>query len=427
MQSSDPRERREMLRIFGPVVLLVLLAFAVAYQFIKPAPPERVVMATGVPAGAYHDYAQRYGEVLAAQGIELVLRNTTGSVENQALLKAGEVDVAFVQGGSVHGDGSGLQALGSLYFEPLWLFHGAGPLLDRLDGLKGMRVAVGAEGSGTRELVLRLLADAGIANAGAQFIALGGRAAATALVQGELDAVFLVSGAESALVRDLLKEPGVNLASLARASAYTRRYRFLSELTLPEGAMDLAANLPPRRVRLLASAAGLIAGPELHPAISDLLLQAAGDIHGKGGWLETPGQFPSAAFTELPLSKEAHRYYKYGPPLLQRYLPHWAASLVDRLKVLLLPLIVVLLPFFKVMPLIYTWRMRARIYRWYRELERIDLAQHGSTDETRRGELDRDLAALENDVLKLEVPLAFASQLYHLRQHIDLVRSRVHA
>jgi TRAP-type uncharacterized transport system substrate-binding protein len=384
-------------------------------------------MATGGPAGAYHAYGQRFREALAIQGIELVLRNTAGSVENLTLLKTGEVDVAFMQGGSVNGNGSGLQALGSLYFEPLWLFHRAALPLDRLDGLQGLRVAVGTEGSGTRELVLRLLADAGLTDANVQLVSLGGQAAADALRRGELDAVFLVSGAESALVQALLHAPQLSLASLERAAAYTRRYRFLSELSLPEGAMDLKANLPPRQVRLVAPAAGLVAGPELHPAISDLLLQAADDIHGKGGWFEPPGQFPSAAFTELPLSKEAERYYKYGPPLLQRYLPFWAASLVDRLKVMLLPLVVLLLPFFKVMPPIYTWRMRARIYRWYRELERIDLAQHGSTEPALRSQLAGDLNALEEEVMRLEVPLSFASQLYHLRQHIDLVRSRVKA
>jgi hypothetical protein len=237
--------------------------------------------------------------------------------------------------------------------------------------------------------------------------------------------MFLVSGADSTLLRELLHSPGVELASLARAPAYTRHYRFLNQLLLPEGGMDLAENLPSADTRLIAPAAGLVGGAELHPAIVDLLLQAATDIHGGGGPFEDVGQFPTPAYAELPLSKAAKRYYQYGPPLLQRYLPFWAASLVDRLKVMLLPLIVLLLPLFKVMPPIYTWRMRARIYRWYRELEDIDLAQHAHPDSAARARLGGELDALENEVLRVEVPLSFASQLYHLRQHIDLVRSRL--
>ena len=424
--SFDPRQRRELLRVFGPVALLVLIGFVVAYQFIKPAPPRRVVMATGVADGAYSAYGQRYRQALAAQGIELVLRHTAGSMENLALLRQGQVDVAFVQGGSVvGGEGKGLQSLGSLYFEPVWLFHRAGLQLDRLDRLAGLRVAVGAVGSGTRQLVLRLLHDTGLRDDAMRLSALSGHAAAQALEIGELDAVFLVSGSQSALVRELVASPGVTLSSLARAQAYTRRYRFLTRLLLPEGSLDLAANLPPRDIQLVAPAASLVASSKLHPAITDLLLQAAGEIHRPGGPFEAVGQFPSPAFTELPLSEAASRYYQYGPPLLQRYLPFWAASLVDRLKIMLLPLIVLLLPLFKVMPPIYTWRMRSRIYRWYRELERIDLAQHAAPDRAGLAGLEDELDGLEDEVLRVEVPLSFAGQLYHLRQHIDLVRSRV--
>jgi len=423
--TSDPRERRELLRVFGPVLLLVLIGFAIAYQFIKPAPPRHVVLATGAPSGAYHAYGERYRKALAAYGIDLELRTTAGSMENLALLRSGAVDVAFVQGGSAPSGGiDGLEGLGSLYYEPLWLFHRAGLSLDRLAGLAGRRVAVGAEGSGTRQLVLRLLADNGLDEGAVQLSGLNGAAAAAALRKGELDALFLVSGADASLVRTLIASPGVTLASLARAPAYARRYPFLTELTLPEGTLDLAADLPPRDVRLIAPAAGLVAADTLHPAIIDLLLQAAGRTHGRGGPFAAQGQFPSPAHGEFPLSRAASRYYQYGPPLLQRFLPFWAASLVDRLKVMLLPLVVLLLPLFKVMPPIYSWRMRARIYRWYRELERIDLALHDDPEQAMQGELLLQLAALEQEVLRVEVPLSFASQLYHLRQHIELVRSR---
>lgn len=424
--TTDPRERREIIKVYGPVLLLVMMAFVVAFQFIKPAPPSRVVMATGAPGGAYQAYGERYRELLAKQGIDLVLRNTAGSSENLTLLDRGEVDVAFVQGGSrTLAEEEHLRALGSLYFEPLWLFHRAGLSVDRLQKLRGLRVAVGAEGSGTRHLVTGLLRDTGLNDDALILSPLSGRAALHALRAGELDALFMVSGAQSSLVTDLVTSPGVELASLERAAAYTRRYQYLNELVLPEGGMDLAANLPPRDIRLIAPAAVLVGHSDLHPAIADLLLQAATRIHGRGGAFERVEQFPSPAYTELPISDEAQRYYQYGPPLLQRYLPFWLASLLDRLKVMLLPLIVLMLPLFKIMPPLYNWRMRARVFRWYRELERIDLAQHERPGEAECAQLQADLARLENEVVRIEVPLSFANQLYHLRQHIDLVRERV--
>lgn len=421
--TMDARERKEWLRLYGPIAVLVLIGFVVAYQFIQPAPPRTVVMATGAMDGAYHAYGEQYRAALAEQGIELVLRNTAGSAQNLALLRSGEAAVAFVQGGSVRQDeDAGLRALGSLYFEPLWLFHRSDLAVTRLSDLSGQRVAVGALGSGTRQLVDTLLLANGLTDDALSLQPLGSRAASAALIQGDIDALFLVSGAEANLVQALVKTPNVALAGFDRAAAYARRYRFLSELSLPEGSLDLAANLPPTELKLVAPAAGLVAGEDLHPAIAGLLLQAATRIHGSGGTFEAVGQFPSAAYTELPLSKQAEHYYQYGPPLLQRYLPFWAASLVDRLKVMLLPLIMLLLPLIKVMPPVYSWRMRARIYRWYRELERIDLALHaGETDSI----LGQDLDALENEVVQVEVPLSFANQLYHLRQHIDLVRARL--
>lgn len=427
--AADHRQRREFFKIYGPAFILVIAGLLITYQFIKPAPPDRVTLATGNPEGAYHGYAMQYRDSLAREGIELVLRTTSGAMENLALVASGEVDVAFTQGGIINGDNTAYQdlyALGSLYFEPLWLFHRSDLKLDRLDTLlPGHKFAIGPQGSGTRELVLTLLHDNGIRQGNAELLPMGGRNAVDALIAGEVDAVFLVSGAESPLIKELLASDTIKLASFERAAAYARRYRYLTDLVLPEGAVDLDHNLPGRQIQLLAPTAGLIAGKDLHPAVSDLLLQAAEQIHGDGGWFEESNQFPSKAYTMLPLSKEAERYYKYGPPLLQRYLPFWAASLVDRLKVMLLPLIVLLLPLFKIMPPIYTWRMRSRIYRWYQELERIDLEQNQDQNIEALKTMRDSLNELENEVQQIEVPLSFANQLYQLRLHIDLVRNRI--
>jgi hypothetical protein len=231
--------------------------------------------------------------------------------------------------------------------------------------------------------------------------------------------------AESELVDGLLRDRALQPFDFARAEAYTRRYRFLNSVRLPEGAIDLAANIPDQSVRLLAPAANLVSHPELHPAVIDLLLQAASEVHRDGGWFEATDEFPQPGLLAFPLNKEAARYYKHGPPFLQRFLPFWAASLVDRLKVMLLPLLVLLFPLFKVMPPFYTWRMRARVYRWYDELEEAE-------ERLAAGERDRDwvfgeLDRIEQEVRQVKVPLSFTDQLYHLRQHIDLVRRQVAA
>jgi TRAP transporter TAXI family solute receptor len=411
----------DLLTIYGPALLLTLAAFAVAYLFVDPAPPTTLVLAAGPEEGAYSRFADRYRERLQRQGIRLEIRHTRGSLENLELLGADGADVAFVQGGTESATQAPLRSLGSLYFEPVWLFYREPLHLQRLTDLAGRTLAAGPPGSGTLALARELLRD----NAPVPDVVLreqGGREAVQALLGGTVDAVFLVSGPDSPLIAELIRAPGVRLMDFTRAAAYARLHPYLSSLVLPQGMIDLHANLPDRDVHLLAPAATLVARPGVHPALQDLLLQTAAGVHGGGGWFEAPGRFPSREFTVFPVSPEAERFYKHGPPLLQRYLPFWAATLVDRLKVMLLPLVVVLLPLIKVMPPVYTWRMRARIYRWYRDLDEIDSRRQESLDPAGQAAARADLARLEAEVAKVHVPLSFAAQAYDLRLHIRLVR-----
>ena len=419
----DHNPIRHQLKIYAPAAFVVIAAFVLAFQFIKPAPPRHVVMATGGPEGAYYQFGRRYAAFLAREGITLELRPTAGSVENLELLRSGEVSLALVQGGVDDGQSDpGLFSLGSVYYEPLWLFSRKGLSVQRLGDLAGRRIAMGPEGSGTRALADRLLRDNGLAQT-ADWVAKGGQSAVDELLAGRVDAAFFVMSAESALIRELLSHPQVVLADFVRAPAYTRRYRFLSALELPEGAYDLAANIPHRAVRLLAPTANLVSNTDLHPAVASLILQAASEVHREGGYFGDRGEFPSARLLAFPLSDEADHFYMHGPPLLQRFLPFWAASLVDRLKVMLLPLLVLLFPLIKVMPPIYTWRMRARVYRWYEELEKAEqqLTDGDSDVATLLDELNR----IETEVRQVKVPLSFTDQLYHLREHIDMVRREV--
>jgi TRAP transporter TAXI family solute receptor len=432
-KASPPRPRRdhgvrERWRLFGPAIALTLAGFIVAYQFVEPAPPSRIAIATGRAEGAYHGFAERYAEILARDGITLEVRATSGSLANLDLLAdpASGIDLAFVQGGTgTPAATTDLRSLGSLYFEPLWIFTREQPSPRRIPALAGRRVATGGEGSGTRAVALQLLADNGLTDGVATLLPLGGNEAAEALLAGEVDAAFFVASPKAPVIARLLKAKDIRPMSLARAEAYARRYRFLSRVTLPEGVIDFARNIPDREIALLAPAATLVARAELHPALTVLLLEAAGQVHRAGGLFETPGAFPAPHHLDFPLNEAAGRYFEYGPPFLQRYMPFWAADLIDRLKVMLLPLVTLLFPLFKIVPPTYRWRVRSRIYRWYRELQTIDdhIGAAGPAYNLER--LAGDLTRIEQEVTRVSVPLAYADALYDLRLHIAFVRDRL--
>lgn len=421
---------RDHVLVFGPTLLVAIAAFVVAVNFVKPEPPRRLVLATGRPDGAYHQYGLRYQVELAREGITVELRITSGAVENVRLLAdpASGVDVAFVQGG-VRGavPTADLLALGSLYFEPLWIFSRTSARTDDMLGLRGKRLAVGPEGSGTRALVDLLLTANGIRPDSLTLLPLTGLDAVRALRRGEVDVAVLVASPESSALREAASAPEVSLMGFPRAEAYSRLYPFLSRLVLPEGALSLERDVPPRDVVLLAAAASLVVRPDFHPALSDLLLVIATRLHSRAGVFERPRQFPSPDFTDFPVSDGAQRFYLNGPPFLARYLPFWAASLVDRMKIMLLPLVALLFPLFKIVPPAYRWRIRRRIFRWYREVQAADraLCEPQSAEA-----LDRILARLdaaEHEVRQIEIPLGYSDAHYHLRLHVDMVRAKVMA
>lgn len=406
---------------------VTLIAFFFAWQFVDPAPPKEIVLTTGQQDGAYYAYAQKYQQILQRHGISVILRVSQGSVENIDNLLENRAQVGFVQGGTASlevksAEEPKLQTLGSLYYEPLWVFHRQGDTFDTLSDVAGKRLAVGAEGSGTRALVMRILSE----NNFLDRVELTNGPAddpLEALKAGSVDIVFLVASPNSDKVLRMLEDESIALLSFERADAYERRMKFLSHVTLPRGMVDLSRDLPRKDKKLLASAANLVVRDDLHPAIQDLLLQAAEEVHGGGGWFEGANEFPNAQFAEFPVSKEAKRFYKFGPPFLQRFLPFRLASLIDRLKVMILPLVVLMIPLMKVMPPIYTWRMRSKIYRWYQSLEQIDLAY--ANPDPDMDALRAKLEEIDQEVIHVQVPLSFASQLYDLRQHIELVKRRL--
>jgi len=433
MTSDAPAKRGqfriwiERIVLFGPAILLAVAAFGVAYQFVQPAPPRHIVMATGAKDGVYYYYGRMYRDLMAQEGIEVSLQETAGSIANIDLLNRGEADVAFVQGGTrSDGDNTQLRSLASLYFEPIWVFVRKDVPLKRLADFRGHRVAVDREGSGTRMIALQLLSDIGLDDSAVQISPLGGADAATALRDGRLDAALFVIGANAPVVESLFADRNIHLLAVDRATAFRLQHRFLSLLTLPQGAIDLKTNSPPADIVLLAPSANLVVREEFHPALAELLLIDARQIHGYPGVFEEAGEFPSRQNLEFPIADAAQRFFDSGPSFLQRYLPFWAANLIDRLKIMLLPLIALVYPLFKVIPPTYDWRMRSRIERWYKELQSIE--HKFEADATSGNQLrDRlmELDAIDRKVRRLTMPVAYGDSLYSLRDHIATLRDEL--
>ena len=397
--------------------------------FVEAPPPHRIVMATGREDGAYHRFAQRYAEILKKEGITLELRSTKGSVENLNLLQDENsgVSVALVQSGIAGADHlESLQALCSLYYEPLWMFFHGTEKIDRLTQLAGRRLAIGPEGSGTRGIALQLLSANGIDETQAELLPYAGNQSAEALIKNEVDVSFFVAGVDTGYIQQLLREPNIGLVELAQAKAYERRFRFLSALTIPAGGLlELKDNLPKEDTVLISPSATLVSRKSLHPALITLLLNAASKVHGSGDLLTNPGEFPSASRTDIPVSEHASNYFRYGPPVLQRLLPFWLASLVDRLKIMIIPLIMVLMPLIRATPPLVRWRTRRKIYLWYARLRTIDQkAIQGLLSQEGERYLN-ELNVLEQQVALVGVPLSYMEEYYNMRLHLHLVRTRV--
>ncbi len=406
-----------------PLVLLLALAVWFVAAFVQPAPPKRVAMSTGPLDGAYHAFALRYRAHLAEYGITLELKPSAGALENLERLKSRKdgVTLALVQGGIASaGNAPGLVTLGSMFYEPGWLFYRSGEDIDLGNRLRGKRIAIGPPGSGTRAVGLEVMRHTGLAEPPTVLSALGGLAAANALEAGEVDAVFYLAAADSPGVRRLLAAPGVRLLGTKRAEAFARRMPYMHRLTLPEGAADLARNIPPRDLDMLAVTANLVAVEEIHPVIVDLMLEAARKVHGGAGLFQRVGEFPAPRDLDLPLSPDAERFYKASPSLLRRYLPFWMVVWVNRFIVVGIPLLILAIPFVRSIPALYRWRTRRRIYRWYGELRFIENdVRRGAGDPAQwTARLDR----LERQVDRLRVPNAYSSEHYVLMSHIRMVR-----
>ena len=425
-----PYRRRAF--IAAVILLAVILGTLLwwALNRISPLPPDHIVMATGADGGAYQEYGKAYQRLLAREGITVELRPSEGDVENLARLQdpASGVDVGFLQGGiTSEVESPGLTSLGTVMVEPLWFFyrgHGKTPA-SMLQEFKGLRLSIGPQLSGTRALAAALLARAGIDTADANILALSPDEAAAQLIGGQIDAAIILTGWAAPAVQQLLKAPGISLLPLKRVDAFVALYPFLSKVVLPEGTGDMVADNPPTDVALLADKSSLIIRDNLHPAIQYLLLYAAEEIHSRPGIFNSAGQFPANEAIDLPLSRFALQFYKSGRPFLQRYMPFWLAGLVERLAILLIPLLGIMVPLVRMAPTLYGWRIRRRILGLYSDLRALEheVDARGAAPVT--PELTERLGQLELRAHAVKLPATYAPMLYTLRDHIVLVRKRL--
>ena len=413
---------------FVPAVVVSLVGFAIAYPLVDPAPPRHVTIATGQPTGAYFEMGRNYSRILAREGITLEVKPTSGSFENLKLIadKNSGVDVIFKQGGVGNSDPSDdLVSLGAIFYEPLWVFYRSELQVVCLTDLKGKRISIGIEGSGTKVLAQDILALNGVTKENSQFMLLKGTEAEAKLLAGQIDAAFVMVAYREQAGRKLMNSPDVKLFNFRRAEAYTTRFNFLSSLKIPEGTVNLEKNIPKEDTHLVAPLAQLVVHKDFHPALIDLFLEAAEEVGSPSGVFKEPVKLPSPSFVDFPLSNDAKRYYKHGPPFLQRFLPFWIANFIDRMKILLLPFLALLFPLVKLLPPFYQWRIRSRIFRWYDQLIEIDFEILNEKIAHREDEFISRLNRLDQQLSQVSVPGGYYRELYDMRLHIDLLRQKL--
>lgn len=419
---------RELFKFIIPALLLVITVFLIAYYLVLPAPPDTIVMTTGIEGRTYAIFGEHYKEILARSNVNLKLLNSTGSVENFKRLKdkTMAVDVGFVQGGtSSNIEAPNLLSLGSITYSPIWVFYKGKETLDDFSQLKGKRIAIGPEGSGLRKISLALLKAANVVDRPTILLDIADGEAIKALKEGRVDVVMTIGSTDTPFMQELLNARNVKLMSLSQAEAYTRLVPGLSHVILPKGIINIAQRLPPSDINLVAPTTNLIVRNTMHPALMYLLLDAATEIHGGAGWVNKAGEFPAPKVQDFPLSDQAERYYKTGRPFLLDYMPFWVAVLLDRIIKILIPVIAIIFPLMRILPWFYSWRNRSKLYRLYGELKYLELEITQQLKPEHFTDYSIKLDRIEAATNKVRIPLNFYGELYTLKEHIELVREKL--
>ncbi|MEC5218463.1 TRAP-type uncharacterized transport system substrate-binding protein [Actimicrobium sp. GrIS 1.19] len=417
----------------GPTAAIIIFICAAAFWLTDPTPPSTVRISTGQQNSAYEQFAKRYAVDLARHHIKAELVPSEGSEQNLRRLgdAASNIDIGFVQSGSTaqrDAERNGLISLGSLFTEPIWLFYREDKDITQLTQLKGLKINVGPDGTGVPQLFKKLLAVNGVEPGDLQLGALENTPSTVELLAGNIDGMVFSSAPDELLIQMLLQTPGIKLFDFTQAEAYTRRFPFLTHVVLPQGIVDLGRDLPPKDYQLIAPTATLVARAGMHPALVDLFVQSASKIHGDAGWFHKQGEFPNANFTEIPVAPAATRFYENGPSFLQHYLPFWLSNFMERMWVVIVALGALFIPLSRIVPPLYVWKVRSRVYRWYGQLRAVEQAIEevppANREEVYASLLGR-LGEIEEKVNQISIPLSFAEELYGLRSHINFVRQRI--
>jgi len=419
--------RRQLFKGLAAAAGIVGSISLILVYFI-PAPPSKVTMATAFKGSSFEYYGRQYREIFARSNIELELRETIGAVENLKLLQdpRSGVQISLMLSGVSDGKHApGLLSLGTVYNNPYWIFYSSNEQFDRLSQLKGRRIAVGPEGSGTRASAEQILGKGGVNSDTATFLSFAGTAAVEAINDGRVDAVWIIGAPDATAVKSLLQNPNVRIMSLPMAEAFTRIFPDLARLSLPQGVIDIDRNIPPNDVQLIGSTTKVLVRSDLHPEIVQLLLQTMVEVHGESNIFQRVGEFPSGTDVEYPIAPAAIDFYKNGPSFMQRHLPLWISVHAQRAIAVLLTMIALGLPLFRFLPVAYNWITRRRLFYWYAQLKALEASFDTDQTGTHLAQKQAEIERIEEAVSHIHFPLTFSDQLYNLRSHIDIVRRKI--
>lgn len=409
-------------KVMIPVVFSAGLLFYFSTELIDSAPEKELTIATGSKQSNYYKTALKYKELLAKQNVTLNIISTSGSVENLDLINSQKADIAFIQAGIIDSkDNTNVESLASVYYEPLWIFYkNNGYTIEYIIELITQRISIGKNGSGTQYLAIQMLIDNGITTDNTELLSLSSEESKLKLLSGEIDAMFLVSSPKSKTVAQLLGDPSIELLSLKRVKAYNQKYTFLQSVVLHEGTIDLYKNLPSENKNLLATTANLVCKKDLNDELVRLFLKQVKIVHSAQSIFEDANEFPSLDYLDTVVNEEAENYLKNGDSWLEKIFPFWIASQIDRLKILLIPLLTLLIPLFKgVLPL-YTWSIRSKIYKWYKRLEKLEYTENLLPEEIQTN-IDK-LSTIKLEIQEqTKVPWSYRGEYYNLLLHIDLI------
>lgn len=406
-----------------PIILLVVGAFYFTAQFIKPSPKKEITIATGSKTGQYYETALKYKELLEKEKVKVNIINTTGSIENIKLLNDQKVDVAFIQNGTLE-KAENLEALASIYYEPLWIFYNNKNTISYMQDLMGKKIAIGQKGSGTKDLALDILNINGIYEKNSTFLYDNSDISKNKLLSNDIDALFLVTSANSKIIKELLTNEHISLFSFNRANAYSRKFNHLNALDLYEGTIDLLQNIPNQNKKLLSTTATLVSHKDFSDELIRILLKKVTLVHKEKTLFSQENEFPNSSNLLLKQNEEAKRYLENGDTWLEEIFPYWIASTLDRLKILLIPLITLSIPLFKGVFPLYRWSIRSKIYRWYDEVQDLDLSLDKADKQNLIKKLD-ELEKLKKEIkAETKVPLAYMSEYYDLIMHLELIISK---